>query len=88
MGLQKYRADKADPPCGNGAIAWFSDWGDPTLALVRNCPTPFGPRTVYATGEADTWFSIPAKCSVKGKTITGFLTREDGEWAFRAHTNR
>lgn len=89
MGRQKYRADKADPPCGNGAIAWFSSWiGGPTLALVRNCPTPFGPRTVYATGEADTWFSIPAKCSVKGKTITGFLTREDGEWAFRAHTNR
>jgi hypothetical protein len=42
-------------------------------------------RTAYFTAEADTYFSIPARVSVKGKTVTGFVmsrTFEDdnGEW--------
>lgn len=39
-------------------------------------------RTAYITAEADTYFSIPARVSVKGKTVTGFVSgceNEQGE---------
>ena len=87
MGLQKLRADMADAPAKNGAIAWFTRWiGGPTLALIRNCPTPFGPRTVYIQGEPDTFFSVPAACTFRKRTIHGYVTCEDGQWTF--HANR
>lgn len=88
MGLQRYRADIADPPDENGAIACFARWmGGPSLALIRNCPTPFGPRTVYIQGEPDTYFSQPASCVFRKRTIHGYVTREDGKgWTF--HANR
>ena len=87
MGLQKYRADEQGEKQSSGAVPWYARWmGGPTLALVRDCPTPFGPRTVYVRGEPDTFFSIPAACRVKGKTITGWLGCEDGSWSFHAHT--
>jgi hypothetical protein len=86
MGLQKYRADRAEPAQPNGAIAWCTHWmGGPSLALVRNCPTPFGPRTVYVRGEADTFFSIPAACTFRGRTIQGYLTTDDTGWTFRPY---
>ncbi len=90
MGLQKYRADVAGEKQINGAIPYYSNWmGGPTLALIRNCPTNMGPRTVYIRGEADTWFSIPAACRYKGKTITGYITTNDaGEYEFRQHLNQ
>ncbi len=81
--LQKFRADEADAPCANGAVAWRACWiGGPSLALIRNCPTPFGPRTVYVQGEPDTFFTVPAACRVKGKNVKGYLTCEDGNWVF------
>jgi len=81
--LQKFRADVADKPCTNGVVAWFSNWiGGPSLALIRNCPTPMGPRTVYIQGEPDTFFTQPAACRYKGKDIRGFVTCEDGNWEF------
>lgn len=86
MGLQKYRADVADAPDANGAIAYHTNWmGGPTLALIRNCPTPFGPRTVYIRSEPDTYFSIPAACKVKGKAVRGYVTHTDGAWSFHAN---
>jgi hypothetical protein len=88
MGLQKFRCDETREPCANGAAPCYTNWmGGPTLALVRDCPTPFGPRTVYATNHPDTWFSIPAACTFKGKTVRGYLTCEDGLWAFRAYSD-
>jgi hypothetical protein len=57
------------------------------LALVRNCPTPFGPRTVYVAGEPDTFFSQPAVCEFRKRRIVGYLTCEDGEWIFNAYRN-
>lgn len=50
-------------------------------------------RTVIATREADTFFSIPARVQVKGKTITGYITgreTEDGkqDYEFRAYLYR
>lgn len=32
--------------------------------------------TVYATGEPDTFFSIPAVCRLMGKRVKGYLTIE------------
>jgi hypothetical protein len=86
MSLQKYRADITDPPEKNGSVGWSARWvGGPTLALVRNCPidsegTP--PRTVYVTGEPDTFFSLPAACKIRGKTVRGWIGREDDGWKF------
>lgn len=91
MGLQKYRADKAGDIATNGSQPFYADWmGGPTLALIRNCPieakgTSIPPRTVYVRGEPDTFFSVPAACSYRGKTVTGFITCRDEEWVFVAH---
>jgi hypothetical protein len=85
--LQKYRADVAGETCENGAQPWFARWmGGPSLALIRNCPTPYGARTVYIRSEPDTFFSQPAACRVKGKDIRGFITCNDGNYEF--HTYR
>jgi hypothetical protein len=41
-------------------------------------------RTVYVTGEPDTYFSIPAVCSVAGCRVRGYLTGDDnGNYVFR-----
>lgn len=86
MGLQKYRAQRSEGPDTNGAIRWYADWmGGPTLSLIRNCPTPFGPRTVYIRDEPDTFFSIPAACRFRGVTMTGYVTWEDNQVIFHAH---
>lgn len=93
MGLQKYIANLKGDAQKNGAIPYFSKsmWGN-SLALLRNCPienADIPPRTVYVRGEADTWFSIPAACSYKGKTITGYITtNDDREYVFRAHIDQ
>jgi hypothetical protein len=84
MGLQKFHASEADPPDANGAVAWRAPLGR-VLALVKGCPTPWGPRTVYATNYPDTFFSIPAGCRVKGKDVRGYLTQKDGCWEFRPY---
>lgn len=60
-----------------------------SIAAVQNCQCEDGVRrTVYATGEPDTFFSIPARVSVKGKTVAGYLTTDNGEWQFRAYRYR
>jgi len=87
MSLQKYRADKADPTCANGAVMWTSNWiGGPSYALVRNCPiegSSAKPRTVYVTGEPDTFFSLPAACIIDKKTVRGWLGRDANDnWVF------
>lgn len=88
MGLQRFRADRISETCANGAHVWVADWmGGPSLAKVTNCPTPFGPRTVYVTREPDTFFSVPAACTWRGRTVRGFLTYEEGRggWTFTAN---
>lgn len=86
MGLQKLRTDIADPPDVNGAVAHYARWiGGPSLSLIRNCPTPFGPRTVYVRGEPDTWFSQPAACTFRKRTIKGSIGAVDGAWEFRPY---
>ena len=83
MGLQKYRADFAAETQSNGASPWYAQWmGGPSLALIRNCPTMWGPRTVYIRGDDDTFFSIPAACRVRGVTVRGFVSWDDGNYIF------
>lgn len=86
--MQKYRADKSETQT-DGAVIWRSEWlGGPSLAMVENCrlANMAGDmrRTVYVTGEPDTWFSIPAVCKLAGKRIRGYLTGDDdGNLVFR-----
>ncbi|CAB4158669.1 hypothetical protein UFOVP707_18 [uncultured Caudovirales phage] len=50
-------------------------------AKVRNCPIEGTELrlTAYATGHADTFFSVPAATRRRGRYIGGFLTeRDDG----------
>lgn len=66
----------------NGAIGWRS--GGPfdclgPYAKVQNCPIHGTSLrlTCYATGYADTYFSIPACTRYKGKHVSGYFTMED-----------
>ena len=93
MSLQKFRADKAGNKQLNGGTPFYANWmGGPTLALIRDCKIEnidLLPRTVYVRGEPDTWFSIPAACVSKGKTITGYITTDDNrEYVFRAYVKQ
>ncbi len=88
MGLQKYRADSFETQ-GDGAKLWFANWiGGPSLSKIVNCRLDNLEgdirRTVYISGDADTWFSIPAKTVLHGCTVTGYVTRDDnGNAVFR-----
>jgi hypothetical protein len=87
--MQKYRADKSETQ-DDGAIVWRAEWmGGRTLAKIENCRliTIAGDmrRTVYLTGEPDTYFSIPAVCKIQGARVTGYVTSDDGNLVFR-HT--
>lgn len=82
---QRYRADESRQEKGD-VVAWYARWmGGLTLAKLVNCPTPHGRRTVYITGEPDTYFTIPATCRVQGRTVKGYVTCEDEQWEFRAY---
>lgn len=86
MGLQKFRADTQGAKCKNGSIPFFTEWlGGPTLSLIKNCPInapDISTRTVYITGEANTYFSIPAAITFKRKTIKGFVTCDENGYLF------
>lgn len=96
--LQKYRADYAGDVAPNGAVEWMARWmGGPTLALVRKCPvhlTVMGqkvsPRTVYITGDADSFFTIPAACQVRinGRRVDvlGYVSYDDDGPSFTPDT--
>lgn len=90
MGMQKFVArEPFDFP--NGAKGWrpggpFDPIGP--YAKVENCPI-YGTdlrRTCYAINYADTFFSIPACCRVKGKYIGGFFSHDsDGNITFNPY---
>ena len=101
MSLQKYRADRMGQTQSDGAVPWFSQGiSGGGLALIRNCPTLWGRRTVYVRGEMTTIFSLPAACEIRVKridvftgakitnrqTIKGYITTNNhGEYIFRAY---
>ena len=83
MSMQKFIArEPFDFP--NGARGWRP--GGPMdclgpYAKVQNCPimvdgVEVGRRTCYATGYADTFFSIPACTRWKGQYVGGYFTDE------------
>lgn len=92
---QKFYASPADKHAyPNGAIAFHSGgvhcFNNGTFAKVRNCPIVCegleGLRlTAYATGYADTFFSIPACTRYKGVHIGGYLTNADSGIEFRVY---
>lgn len=43
------------------------------------------PKTVYVTGEAYTWDSLPAACKIKGRTVRGSLSRNEQGYIFTAY---
>jgi hypothetical protein len=66
----------------NGAIGWSP--GGPfdclgPFAKVNNCPISGTSirLTCYATGYADTYFSIPACTRYRGEHVRGYLTSTD-----------
>lgn len=89
--MQKYRADRSRA-MPDGSVQWHAEWlGGPTIAKIQNCrlDSLAGDmrRTVYATGEPDTFFSIPAVCKIQGCRVRGYLTPDEyaGTLVFR-HT--
>ncbi len=91
MGLQKYRADKRGVTLTNGSTPWFCEWiGGPTLSKIENCPVDdirIKVRTVYITGEPDTYFTVPAAFSLKGKRIKGFVSYDEDGYVFRIYNS-
>lgn len=89
---QKFRAIVRSE-FSNGAIGWapggYADCIGP-YAKVQNCPIQdsSGLRlTCYATGYADSWFSIPACTRYRGKYVRGYLSGDDnGGCVFRVLT--
>lgn len=74
----------------NGAIGYrpggpFDCLGP--FAKVTNCPIAGTDirRTAYATGYADTWFSVPACTRYKGRYTGGYFTQDDGAIEFRPY---
>lgn len=57
-------------------------------AKVRNCPVEGESRhyTCYATGYADTYFSIPTCTRIRGKRVRGFFTHDETGIIFIKHT--
>jgi hypothetical protein len=86
--MQKYRADVSETQA-DGAVVWKTKWiGGPTLAKIDNCRldnlTGDMRRTVYITGEPNTYFSIPAVCVLRGCRIRGYVTTDgEGNLVFR-----
>jgi hypothetical protein len=86
--MQKYRADVSEKQI-DGAVVWSAQWmGGPSLAKIDNCRLDglVGGmrRTVYITGEADTYFSIPAVCKLAGCRVRGYVTGDgEGNSVFR-----
>lgn len=83
MSSQKFYANPKDSfEYPNGAIGYRS--GGPfdclgPFAKVTNCPVDGveGRYTCYATGLADTYYSVPACTRIKGAHIRGFFMLRD-----------
>jgi hypothetical protein len=74
----------------NGAVGYAP--GGPfdclgPYAKVKNCPVMINGKevdrlTCYASGYADTFFSVPASTRKRGKHVTGFFTSDGGDVVF------
>jgi hypothetical protein len=62
--------------------------GGDTLSKIVNCRLNLAGdmrRTVYITGEPDTFFSLPAICKIAGCRVKGFVTRDDEGFLYFQH---
>lgn len=88
MSTQKFYASPTDTfTWPNGAIGHRSGGSFDCLgpfAKVKNCPIEHTDLrlTCYATGYADTYFSVPACTRHAGKYVSGYLTVRDGSVVF------
>ena len=85
--MQKYHVNHFEQQPDGALVgrAWSG-----TLAVITDCriESLIGDmrRKVYATGEADTFFSIPAVTKIGRKRVRGYITGDDnGNLVFR-HT--
>jgi hypothetical protein len=93
MSGQVFYASKRDTfTWPNGAIGYrpggpFDCLGP--YAKVVNCPIHGTNlrRVCYATNYADTYFSVPARTQIKGKTVKGFFNLGDEGIAFHPYTS-
>jgi hypothetical protein len=80
--MQKYRADTSRTQ-EDGSTLWFANWmGGQTLAKIDNCRLHMAGemrRTVYTTGEPDTFFSQPAICKIAGCRVKGYVAIDDDD---------
>lgn len=89
----RYYADpQSATTYANGSVRFLTPGPFSSIAKVEHCPLPCGARrTVHATGEPDTAFSLPATVRILGKHIAGFLSfngehDEGGEgWVFHPY---
>lgn len=87
MMMQKYRADISTKQ-PDGATVWHASWmGGHTLSKINNCRVINEGnlrRTVYATGEPDTWDGLtPAVCKINGKRVKGYAMPDNDNLVFR-----
>lgn len=87
MGQRFYADPRHSFTWPNGAIGYRSGMPMDCLgpyAKVSNCPINGTAvrLTCYATGYADTAFSVPACTRYKGKHIRGYFALDDGAIAF------
>lgn len=94
MGIRMFRTDVVGEPCRNGSTPEYAEWmAGKTLSAVRGCPVADAQgmgagvkcRTVYVCGEADTWFTIPARCIINADTVYGVLTHDESGFLFYPH---
>ena len=81
----KYRSDSQTVNAA-GQTEHYATWmGGPTLSKVEKARCPDGKdRTAFVTGDADTAFTLPATVNDRGRKLKGFLTHNDGVWAFHS----
>jgi len=83
MSTQRFYASNTDVlACRNGAVGHRPGGSFDCLgpyAKVRNCPIAGTELrlTCYATGYADTYFSVPACTRRKGKHIVGYFAQDE-----------
>lgn len=87
MSQKFYAAPRTRFEFKNGAVGYSPSGPMDCIgpfAKVENCPIAGTKlrRTCYASGHADTFFSVPANTKVAGKHIAGFFTIDDGECVF------
>ena len=82
MGQYFYASPETRRVDPNGAVSFAPGGPNDCLghfAKIQNCPIFGYPMrlTCYATGYADTWFSVPACTRYRGKYVRGYFTRDE-----------